>query len=379
MTYTHEDLDLANGTQLREFARETGFKGFSKLKVKELRDALRARLPSREAPPVPLFVELCAGTAALSLRLHQEGARPPVSRMGAKTGYANAILHALGLYPGQQAEHYLWCEPDAGVRLLLHAYTDNELAKAAADIIRGWKDEDPRALWERLRAEGPARCPPVDPREVARWAWVQGHEDMHGRDVKPQYQPGAKDRDTWKPPPSDWLARRFDASPTLPATIHDDARAIDPREVARWAHLMAAGAGKWGEWFAPSHPVAGWVTAPPETTARRCEDLPPVPATIHPDACAVEPPPLPKGTVVYIDPPYVGTTGYAHDLDRPAVVDLALKWHAAGATVAVSEAEPIPELVALGWRVVDITGQRQGQKRTFSKQKAEYLTISPES
>ena len=75
----------------------------------------------------------------------------------------------------------------------------------------------------------------------------------------------------------------------------------------------------------------------------------------------------------------MGTTGYAHALDRAAVVDLALKWHAAGATVAVSEAEPIPELVALGWRVVDITDKRQGQKRTFSKQKAEYLTISPES
>jgi hypothetical protein len=41
----------------------------------------------------PLFVELCAGTAALSLRLHAgRHARPPVSRMGAKTGYAHAIL-----------------------------------------------------------------------------------------------------------------------------------------------------------------------------------------------------------------------------------------------------------------------------------------------
>jgi hypothetical protein len=63
----------------------------------------------------PLFVELCAGTAALSLRLHRDGARPPVSRMGAKTGYADVILRVLGLIPGQRADRYLWCEPDPGV------------------------------------------------------------------------------------------------------------------------------------------------------------------------------------------------------------------------------------------------------------------------
>ena len=47
--------------------------------------------------PIPLFVELCAGTAALSLCLHRDGAKPPVSRMGSKSGYANVILRVLGL------------------------------------------------------------------------------------------------------------------------------------------------------------------------------------------------------------------------------------------------------------------------------------------
>ena len=116
----------------------------------------------------PLFIELCAGTAALSLRLHHPRARPPVSRMGAKTGYADVILRVLGLRPGGQAAHYLWAEPDAGVRLLLEAYRSRELATAAADIIRGWKDEHPRELWERLRDEGPVKGPAVDAREVAR-------------------------------------------------------------------------------------------------------------------------------------------------------------------------------------------------------------------
>jgi hypothetical protein len=130
--------------------------------------------------PVPLFVELCAGTAALSLRLQQRKAKPPVSRMGAKSGYADAILRVLGLRAGQKADHYLWCEPDAGCRLLLEAYRDRALALAAADIIRSWADEEPRALWERLRAEGPPVCPPADAREVARWgllgAWSYRRE-----------------------------------------------------------------------------------------------------------------------------------------------------------------------------------------------------------
>ena len=43
-----------------------------------------------------LLVELCAGTAALSWSLF--GARFPVSRMGSKAGYADAIKGALGLH-----------------------------------------------------------------------------------------------------------------------------------------------------------------------------------------------------------------------------------------------------------------------------------------
>jgi hypothetical protein len=52
------------------------------------------------------------------------------------------------------------------------------------------------------------------------------------------------------------------------------------------------------------------------------------------------------------------------------------RWAEAGALVVVSEAEPIPELVAEGWHAVEITGERKGQKRTFSKQQREWLTMS---
>jgi len=263
--------------------------------------------------PVPLFVELCAGTAALSLRLHARGARPPVSRMGAKTGYADCILRVLGLAPGARAAHYLWCEPDPGVRLLLEAYRDADLARAAAAIIRSWADEEPRALWERLRAEGPPRLPATGP-EVARWAlgeaWQNGGRYM---------------------------------GPDRPSSCHPPG----------WTASITA-----------------------EGLARRADTLPTLPATIAPDAREVHPPALPPGTIAYMDPPYVGTTGYASDLPRSEVVALARRWQAAGARVCISEAEPIPELVADGWHAVRIDGERQGQKRTFSRQQAEWLTLS---
>ena len=281
----------------------------------------------------PLFVELCAGTAALSLRLAHPRARPPVSRMGAKTGYADVILRCMGLRPGQGAEHYLWCEPDAGVRLLLHAYRDRELATAAADIIRGWKDEDPRALWLRLRAEGPAVCPPVDPREVARWAWIAGYAYNnlpvwdHGEGLKMGYHRGPSNE--WREQEARSKSGNCETGVQSPAFMVDRFRA-----------------------------------------------LPAIPASFTADAREVDPPRLPPGVVVYVDPPYENCTGYGHPFPRGAWLPVVRQWRDAGALVVVSEAEPIPELVADGWHAVRIDGERRGQKRTFSKQQAEWLTMS---
>jgi hypothetical protein len=329
----------------------------------------------------PLFVELCAGTAALSLKLHAgQHARPPVSRMGAKTGYAHAILRTLGLRQGQgQADgtHFIFCEPDPGVRLMLHAYTDRELAQEAARIIRSWKDEEPRALWERLRAEGPARCPPVEPREVARWCWVQ-RRSAHGKGDG--YHAG---NETHKIGPES-PAAVIEAATGLPATITDDARKVDPREVARWIQIVASNelinvdsvswknTGKGGSTF------GGAIGYGADRSLRKMEALPTLPATITDDARAIRPAMLPPGTVAYIDPPYQDTTGYAHALPRSEWLPVVRAWAAAGATVCVSEAEPIPDLVAEGWHAVEITGTRKGQKRTFSRQTSEWLTLSRE-
>jgi hypothetical protein len=267
----------------------------------------------------PLFIELCAGTAAVSLRLARARARPPVSRMGSKAGWGDTLLGLAGLRPGQGAGHYLWCEPDPGCRLLLEAYRDAALARAAADIIRGWAGEDPRALWERLRAEGPPRGPEASPggqvfaHEVARW--------LYGSAAS--------------------------YSPRFPFDGY-----LDPEQGGRY------GAGRLD-------------------VARKTAALPEVPATILPDAHAADPgPALPAGTVAILDPPYVGTTPYAHDLPRADVVAIARRWAAAGALVMVCEQEPIPELLADGWGYRDIAHARKGQARTFSRQSREVVTMN---
>ena len=101
-----------------------------------------------------------------------------------------------------------------------------------------------------------------------------------------------------------------------------------------------------------------------------------MPATIHADARTLDPPKIPPGTVAYMDPPYLDTTGYAHDLGRDEVVALARRWADAGALVCISEAEPIGALVGDGWHKVEITGERKGQRRTFSKQQSEWVTMN---
>jgi hypothetical protein len=106
----------------------------------------------------------------VSLRLHGGAyCRPPISRTGNKAGYAEVILAALGLRSGQGADAYVWAEADPDVRALLRAYPDAAMLRRIADIIRGWKDEEPRALWERLRAERKARGAVLEDASLAGW------------------------------------------------------------------------------------------------------------------------------------------------------------------------------------------------------------------
>ena len=79
--------------------------------------------------------------------------------------------------------------------------------------------------------------------------------------------------------------------------------------------------------------------------------------------------------VVYLDPPYSGTTGYGPgDLNRAGVVALAEEWAASGAAVFVSEATAVDELVAQGWSSAPL-GAVGGQSQLFrAKHRTEWVT-----
>ena len=357
--------------------------------------------------PIPLFVEGCAGLGSMSLALqHGRHCKPPVSRMGNKAGYSLAILRVMGLRPGQGAEQYLWCEPDAGCRALLTAYTDPALMREAAEIIRGWKDEDPRALWERLRAEGPIRG--FDAREVGREivvkAWdVKGSQGyfrgpggmssgVHERSALTIG--GASGR-------LDSIAAASELARYLQVTASNRLITLDPstmtntgqggttfggdfatpaekvseaaREVARWTTVQ-----RWAMLNKDAGSFGANNFGTTETTANGMDRIHGLPATIVPDARDIHPPPLPPGCVAYFDPPYIGTTGYGNDLTRAEVCEMAERWASAGAAVYISEAEPIADLD--GWHSVEITSTRVGQKRTFSTERGrtEWLTCNRE-
>lgn len=74
----------------------------------------------------------------------------------------------------------------------------------------------------------------------------------------------------------------------------------------------------------------------------------------------------PASSVVYIDPPYNGTTGYrAGGMSREDVIAMALDWHELGARVIISEAEPIN---ITGWSHKMIRGaSRSHGKQAFRR------------
>jgi hypothetical protein len=275
-----------------------------------------------------LLCEFPAGLASVSLRL-QGGAhcRPPISRMGNKAGYGKVILATLGLHSGQGADGYWWAEADRDVAALLRIYADPVALRAVARIIRWWSDEEPRDLWERLRAERTARIAAgtdrSDPQgNMAEWLYVAGNTAPHA--------------DAWKTVPRSAVACGVQAN-LSPSGLSD-----------RAAHLS----------------TCGWPTVRVSLS---------IPTAAEVSAAIGTPGDL-GGCIIYSDPPYINTTGYGHDLPRAAVVEMAREFAAMGATVAISEQTPIEELD--GWESVEITDGRVGQKRTFSAQKREFITLN---
>jgi hypothetical protein len=165
-----------------------------------------------------------------------------------------------------------------------------------------------------------------------------------------------------------------------PVLLAQDAR-LNPLEVAGWLGL-AQGSYRRGQ------PESGFddeeargrrsfVDVLGENTLSRGQE--PWPSVMLAQSAELRPPQgpsrtgLPPNVIVYMDPDYQETTGYDHTFPRAQVCETAEAWASAGAHVYISEAEPVSDL---GWPAVEITSERVGQARTFSKQQREFVTCS---
>ena len=321
-----------------------------------------------------LFCEPFAGSAALTYWLL--GGKPPISYMGGKSGYSSVIANILGLSQHHKPAGVILGEPGpfAGVHATLGgasgsaedvagwavsswwsigqiagaggfnttlAYPSiwgdgirqpetaskiaqrfHTLPRAAevANIIRSWKDEEPRALWERLKARGwPSLLLPEGCR--GRWLGPQSVEEVAGFLVN-----------------TGWSYRGISDGP------FDPSRAIPNADLGRGALTVEGVSDRCGDISFPS--LAVWQGF--------AEDLP-LPADL-------------SGVICYCDPPYENTTGYKHGTcPRETVLRLARDWSGRGATVAISEAVRLDRELGEGWTSVDISHARKGQARTFTK------------
>jgi len=329
-----------------------------------------------------VLCEPFAGSAALTYYLL--GSKPPISYLGGKTGYAPVIAAILGIKRptsivlgevgpwagvhatlggasgnaeeiarylltagwswGYQAERFNTSQAIPNPNGERNALTPEGVASRCshapqiAEIIRGWKDEEPRKLWDRLKAEGwPSLLPvpggrwlgPCDVGEVASWIYVAGTSYVSGNPSKGYNPTEAEGR------PAcgtfgcilPWMQR---VAPTISAP--------------------------------PFPPLAVW-QGTAETLA--------LPESL-------------EGWVIYADVPYKGDgsrkiTGYPHgDCSRDTVIRMVKDWHERGAIVAISECVSLQKELGSSWYDVDISHAKRGSKRTFSLQQDEWLTLNRE-
>ena len=239
-------------------------------------------LPLRARTPV--LVEGCAGMAAVSWAAF--GMVPPVKYQGGKRGYAADILRHLRIW---RPERIVLVEADPWVAAALRcAWSAPDRARAVAICRESAESEDrQRACWNVLReAMQAGKLTPDSPDAGAIWLWMRPR--------------------------------------TVPFVQPHEARA--------------------GGWMPQAHSKHGsslWSCDAPAASLVR--PLPPCRVEVR-CASIADQEPIP-GAILYLDPPYQGTTGYADGatLDRAEVLAVASRWRDAGCVVGVSETEPLSD------------------------------------
>lgn len=317
------------------------------------------------------FIEICCGSAAVSLRL-LGNKQPPVAYMGAKTRYASRILAALGLTPGQRIDEVVLV--DAGPWAMVWARLSTRAGcRAVSRVLRSWRTEHPVQLWDRL-----ASVPPLeDPAEaVAQYLWLQARsasccpvwwctereswrmgdkprkKHVDGSRLIAQKSQGEKEdtqRGTQKI--QQMHARRAPEGGYLPGA---DGRSREVRQAHTGRPLYPRGpetnARQKGRDRPDTQRVGGIKRV--TTVARRVEHIGellhrwPGTLTVIAGDAALALDFIRPGDVSYFDPPYVKCTGYPRDLPRRRVLCISEAARLRGARMGVSETEVLP---LAGW------------------------------
>ena len=233
--------------------------------------------------------ELYAGMAAVSSRAH--GFDPVAPYKGGKRGYSRQIIAALGV---PERPEVVLVEADPYVAAALAVIWTPELRAEAIGLIRSWvaPEDEQRARWEGWRqdAHRDGWAGVGDVERGARWLW------MRPRTV------------AMRSPP---LCRRGD-----------------------WLKALSISApGR-----IPAYRVSRWRL---DTPARNLEAIPAAARATVLHARAEDATPH-AGAIVYLDPPYDGTSGYSTgSAGYHAAHALAERWAAAGSVVGLSSAVPM--------------------------------------
>jgi len=311
-----------------------------------------------------VHVQPFVGMGGAWLPLYGEHLVPPAAYMGGKRRLAREILAVLGLSVGRPVPCVL---ADASwLGWLWPVVLDAETGPTVSAILRSWRGEDPRALWFRLRDAGPAE----DVAEAAaQLLWLQARAASgvpvwwsSDRDARgPGYNTGQQARDD---------RRRLVQHAS---TQIDDAGQREAREprLVQWAdegstrpnagkgyHAGGAGGNRGGGIVDP-----GTIAARLDAIRAAVRDA----TILHTDALTLTTewaPRLGSRALVYLDPPYVGATGYPSVCPRAEVLTIAETWARHSASVVISEAVGL---------VADL-GSAWSELRLISGRKQEWIT-----
>lgn len=315
----------------------------------------------------PVLVDAFSGGGGFWLASVADGLTPPVSWMGGKRRLARDLLALLDLRPGCRLPLLLgdsswwgWVWPTV---------LDAETGPRVSAILRGWRGEDPRALWFRLRDMGPILDDVSGAAAQLLWlqaraasgvpVWWEGDAGLTKTDISGR----RKERACCKGNNENGAGGIVD-----PGTIAGRLDAI--RTSVR---LVKGSGGEAG--FGYDDGVRrgkGWRLFEPGDVAARLDDIRAgvggVPVIVEHvgarDLAERWAPELGSRALVYLDPPYQGAPGYPSTCPRAEVLAIAEIWARHGARVVLSEAVGLAADLGAGWDQVELTQGRKAEWAT---------------